>query len=235
MPKNYYVILGIPASSTLSDIKSAYRRLAKEYHPDHYKRDEQPFLAIQEAYSVLSNPSRRKEYDSSLDLLRGKTRARTYGRSQPGFVKDEAEPLIPEEQYSESFVNHPASAPRSMAPGLDSLFSQFFSTVSERWDYQRNQNEQLAMEVNLTAEQAYRGGHIRVMLPAQIHCPDCGGRGSGGFHECWRCFGSGILQGEMPILLNYPAGIGDNHIVEFPLERHGVANRVLRVRFRIVP
>lgn len=235
MPKNYYVILGIPVTSSLNDIKAAYRRLAKEYHPDYYKRDEKPFLAIQEAYSVLSNPSRRREYDRNLDSLRSRTRIKPSRERQQDFFRDEAEPLIPEERDTGPRTSQPLSGLRSMAPGLDSLFSEFFTTASERWDDQRDRKEIVDMEVVFTAEQAHQGGHIRVLLPTQIHCPDCGGRGNSGFYECWRCFGTGILQGEMPVLLNYPAGIGDNHIVEFPLERYGVAKRMLRVRFRIVP
>lgn len=60
MPKSYYIILGIPASSTQEDIKSAYKRLAKEYHPDRYNQGHSPFQNIQEAYSVLSDPSQRQ-------------------------------------------------------------------------------------------------------------------------------------------------------------------------------
>lgn len=63
MPKNYYLVLGITSDATLDDIKEAYRRLAKEFHPDHYGDNHSPFLAIQEAYSVLSDPVRRRTHD----------------------------------------------------------------------------------------------------------------------------------------------------------------------------
>jgi len=66
MSKNYYIILGIPSDSTQTDIKAAYRRLAKEFHPDHYGESQIPFQALQEAYSVLSDPKSRKAYDDSL-------------------------------------------------------------------------------------------------------------------------------------------------------------------------
>ena len=61
MPKNYYIILGIPANSNQEDIKAAYRRLAKEYHPDYYGENYAPFQVLQEAYSVLSDPLQRKK------------------------------------------------------------------------------------------------------------------------------------------------------------------------------
>ncbi len=63
MPKNYYIILGIPATSSQEEIKSAYRRLAKEFHPDIYTEGHLPFQVIQEAYSVLGDPISRRAYD----------------------------------------------------------------------------------------------------------------------------------------------------------------------------
>ncbi len=55
MPQDYYLVLGITSDASQADIKDAYRRLAKEYHPDHYKGNHRPFQAIQEAYAVLSD------------------------------------------------------------------------------------------------------------------------------------------------------------------------------------
>ena len=66
MAKNYYIILGLNRDASDEDIRSAYRRLAKEYHPDHYGRDSGPFLQIQEAYGVLGDPVRKRCYDVSL-------------------------------------------------------------------------------------------------------------------------------------------------------------------------
>jgi curved DNA-binding protein CbpA len=63
MPQDYYLVLGIAEDASQADIKEAYRRLAKEYHPDHYKGNHRPFQAIQEAYSALSDPARRRQHD----------------------------------------------------------------------------------------------------------------------------------------------------------------------------
>lgn len=64
--KDYYRILGVPENAAEEDIKSAYRRLAKEYHPDAHPGDakcEEMFREINEAYDVLGNSRKRKEYD----------------------------------------------------------------------------------------------------------------------------------------------------------------------------
>jgi len=66
MSKKYYDILGINENASADEIKSAYRQLAKKYHPDHNpnnKEYENKFKEISEAYSILSDPNKRKEYD----------------------------------------------------------------------------------------------------------------------------------------------------------------------------
>ena len=55
MAKSYYAILGITSQASPRDVKTAYRRLAKELHPDRYGGSARPFLDIQEAYSVFSD------------------------------------------------------------------------------------------------------------------------------------------------------------------------------------
>jgi DnaJ-class molecular chaperone len=64
--KNYYILLGISSTATAHEIKAAYRELAKKYHPDKNQGDknaEEHFKEIQQAYTVLSNPEKRKKYD----------------------------------------------------------------------------------------------------------------------------------------------------------------------------
>ena len=65
---NYYRILGVPRSASQSEIKAAYRRLAKERHPDHSGGNEADFSRLQEANDVLSDPNRRRRHDEDLDL-----------------------------------------------------------------------------------------------------------------------------------------------------------------------
>ena len=63
--KDYYEVLGVSKTATDAEIKSAFRKLAKQYHPDINKEAdaEEKFKEIQEAYAVLSDPNKRKQYD----------------------------------------------------------------------------------------------------------------------------------------------------------------------------
>ena len=63
MSKNYYDVLGVSKDATKEDIKKAFRKLAHQHHPDKSSGDEAKFKEANEAYQVLSNPEKRKQYD----------------------------------------------------------------------------------------------------------------------------------------------------------------------------
>jgi molecular chaperone DnaJ len=65
---NYYEVLGVPRNASRSEIKNAYRRLAKDRHPDRPGGSEVDFSRLQEAHAVLSDPNRRRRHDEALDL-----------------------------------------------------------------------------------------------------------------------------------------------------------------------
>lgn len=232
MPKDYYLILGITSEATLDDIKDAYRRLAKEFHPDHYGNNHSPFLAVQEAYSILSDPIKRQTHDLEV-LGQKKRRSPRYGegiRSGPG---RQVEPLIPDQEQPMDLGT--ASLSRSFhthRPSFDTLFDRIFSNFRQTRPKSRHL-ENLNVVITLTPDQAFRGGHIKVALPAQLRCPSCSGQGWVGVYECWRCRGDGILSGEYPVMLSYPPGVSDNHLVRMSLDTYGIRDLYLTAHFRI--
>ncbi|MCF8025513.1 MAG: DnaJ domain-containing protein [Desulfobacteraceae bacterium] len=94
MARSYYAILGIPADASHEEVKTAYRRLAKQYHPDHAGGDSRKFRDIQEAYSVLADSAKRRDYERHRET--GEVRVRTASFQRPGPARFDAEPLIPE-------------------------------------------------------------------------------------------------------------------------------------------
>ena len=232
MPKNYYIILGIPSDSSQTDIKAAYRRLAKEFHPDHFGQNHSPFLGIQEAYSVLSDPARRRSYDISLQETHKFRGDHIGAEALHKDYREDVEPLIPE--------------PRPVGPGHRSLkrsFDEYWPMFDDMLDRIFNDYpdihpdaqkfKDLKVVIELSPDQAFRGGHVRLVMPATVRCPNCRGRGGAGLYECWRCSGAGSLTGEYPIMISYPPGIPDSHSVQLPLEGYGKQNLYLTVKFRI--
>ena len=65
---NYYEVLGVPREASQEEIRNAYRRLAKERHPDHSSGSAEEFSLLQEAHAVLSDTARRRQHDEALDL-----------------------------------------------------------------------------------------------------------------------------------------------------------------------
>ncbi len=65
---NYYEVLGVPRSASREEIRSAYRRLAKQHHPDNPGGDAKKFALAQEAHAVLADPNQRQKHDENLDL-----------------------------------------------------------------------------------------------------------------------------------------------------------------------
>lgn len=231
MPKNYYIVLGIPATSDQEDIKAAYRRLAKEFHPDRYGEGHSPFQNIQEAYSVLGDPVRRQAYDQRraqqrLTVPQG-------ARVEPMTSRREPEPLIPENGPVDLGEASLTRSFQSYRPSFEALVDRLLSNFAESGQAKGERPEALTVVVTLTPDQAFRGGHVRISVPARLRCPNCRGSGGVGYYECWRCGGAGVMTGEYPVMVSYPPGILDSHIVQLSLERFGIKNLYLNVRFRI--
>jgi molecular chaperone DnaJ len=120
----------------------------------------------------------------------------------------------------------------TVRPSFDELFDRLW----ENFGPTRPKVEQLQslnVEIRISPHEALRGGRVRLLVPAQIRCPACWGRGGIGFFTCWQCDGGGVVQGEYPVTIAFSAGIVNNHIVQVPLDRFGITNFYLNVIFRV--
>lgn len=225
MAKSYFAILGISPTATADEIRSAYRRLVKEFHPDYYAGGSETFRDIQEAYYVLGNTRRRREYERKISKV---SLRRTLGSTR----YPEPEPLIPEERPIDMGKISPVRSFQSFTPSFDEIFDWLWNNFSSLEQPKSGRVKNLTLEVPLSPEQARRGGNARIMVPAQAFCPTCRGHGGVGFYECTRCAGEGVISGEMPVSVSFPPGLTRDHAVMIPLDRFGVRNVHITVLFR---
>ena len=225
MAKSYFAILGISPNATVDEIRSAYRRLAKEFHPDHYAGDSKRFRDIQEAYSVLGNRQRRREYRQNIRKVSPVSPLRPANYPEP-------EPLIPEESPVDLGEISSVRSFQSFTPSFDEIFDWLWSNFSDRTQPKSARVQNLTFEVTLTPDQARRGGNARIMIPAQAVCPKCRGQGGVGNYKCPRCSGEGVMSGEIPVSVSFPPGLIKDHAVMIPLDRFGIANTHITVLFR---
>lgn len=227
MAKSYFAILGITSAASPDEVRSAYRRLAKAYHPDRYPGDSGAFRQIQEAYAILGNARRRAQYELSLN------------RPAPWRTETQAsypapEPLIPEERTNPVDMGEisPVRSFQTFTPSLDEVFDWLWENFASLERPKSGRVEHLTLEVPLTRRQAMAGGNANVMVPARATCPICRGRGGVVFYECMRCAGEGVIAGVMPVSIAFPSGLDHDHAVMIPLDRFGIRNLRLTVLFR---
>jgi molecular chaperone DnaJ len=230
--KNYYLILGVAPDATLEQIRGAFRRQAKELHPDYYGQDSRPFIDLQEAYAVLSDPARRRAYDKKHSRPAGPRGGYGRVRSKPLDARAiRPEPLIPDQEPVDLGDHSLTGSFQSFSPSFEALFGrlrQNFSISRPEADRLRSLN----VVIRISPYDALRGGRVRLLVPARLRCPACGGQGGIGYYACRQCAGAGVIVGEYPVTLTYPPGIVDNYVAEIPLDQFGISNFYLKVIFR---
>lgn len=198
--KDYYRILGISRTATDKDIKQAYRRLARQYHPDvnpGNKSAEDRFKGVNEAYEVLSDPDKRKKYDQYGDRWQDAERFADAARQQGG------EWRFTQRQGADNF-NYGGE-------DLESLFGDIMGgrmggTFRQRTARPRvGQNVEYPLEVTL--EEAYNGTMRNISLQTEVPCSACRGTGRIQGLPCSVCRGAGVIPQVKRIEVKIPAGV----------------------------
>ena len=234
MAKNYYKILGILPSATSRDIRDAYRRRAKELHPDHFGNNSSPFLEVQEAYGVLSDPGHRRRYDQRVQAPRTRPAAEDFSgvdALQPD--RSRVEPLrATEETFAFDTIDLKRSF-RSGRPSVEEVFDRFRNNFSPVPFYKGERLQNLGLEIVLTPDEARLGGGFRILIPTVSPCPVCGGRGVVKPFQCYRCMGGGSVSRDLPVVVDYAPGISDGYQKEIFLRDLGIRDVYLSLIFRI--
>ena len=178
--KDYYEVLGVSKNATDAEIKSAFRKLAKKYHPDVNKEPDaaEKFKEAQEAYAVLSDESKRRQYDQ-------------YGHAAFDQMNGGAGFDFSDFDFGDIF---------------DGLFGGGFSSFGFGGSRRGSQNRarkgaDKLMRINLTFEEAAFGTKKSINLDINEKCSECDGKGGKGEKKCPTCHGSGSVTSEQRTIL----------------------------------
>ena len=176
MAQDYYKILGVEKNASQDDIKSAYRKLVKQYHPDLHPNDPNAaakFKEINEANEILSDPEKRRQYDYELE--------------HPGAFQGGAGGFGGFSDFGG-------------AGGFSDLFGDFFSAFTgggRSSSSARQKGQDIELEMTLSFLDAAKGCTKEFTYQRKAPCSSCNGTGAKGgtsYTKCSKCNGTGVIQ-----------------------------------------
>ncbi len=228
--KDYYKILGVSPSASQNEIKKAYRKLAKENHPDTHPGDkpaEERFKEVSQAYDVLGDAAKRKQYDQMKAAFAQGFRPGGFdfgGASGAGFDIND---LFRQAGRAGGQKTRVSYEDLGGLGGLGDIFSQFMDQGS-RFRQERaapRKGRDLTSEVSISFDQAVKGGKVKLTLEKNEACPECHGSGAavGSKAEtCPQCSGRGTVvmtQGGYAVSRPCPQCYGKGKIITKPCPR----------------
>lgn len=215
--KDYYKILGVQKNASQDDIKKAFRKLARKYHPDVNPGDksaEARFKEINEAYEVLSDPDKRTKYDTlgpnwqeQFGFPRAPTGARTraYGTTRgagsPPFGYDD---------------------PTGFSDFFETLFGRRSTGTATRGRTSGGlgaiKGEDIEQQVEIALREAYTGTKRSYTIQAPETCATCSGTGRIGTRTCAVCGGAGTILRTKTLEVSIPPGVDMGSRVKVPGE-----------------
>lgn len=240
---DYYEILGVPETASADEIKKAYRKLAKKYHPDANPNDrqaEEKFKEISAAYDVLSDPAKRKQFD----MMRkyggsfGTSGSTTTGE---GFSFDDIMAM---------FKGRSSTRGPFEAEGFGSfadIFSSFFGDMPgsafsrQRYSTGSQKGADVEADIEIPLEESVKGTEKTIRVNLEQQCDVCGGKGTqGGAESCPECHGLGHVvfsQGSFSVSRPCPRCLGRGWIGRPCSACNGKGTRIVpkTIKVRIPP
>ncbi len=175
--KDYYKILGVDRNASQEEIKKAYKRLAKKYHPDISKESNatEKFKEINEAFAVLGDEKKRAQYDRFGTTAEGFSDFRGFDFGDFGFG------------FGSGF---------DFGDIFSEIFGEGFSGFRTR-ARRTGRGASLRVDLEISLDEAYHGAVKTIVLPKQETCPSCGGSGAASpdaIKKCPACGGAGAVR-----------------------------------------
>jgi len=197
MARNYYDTLGVPRSASDKDIRKAYRRLARQHHPDVNPGDkgaEARFKEINAAHEVLSDAEKRRKYDRYGDQWQYADQIEQAQRQSAG-----------RRSFGRGGTFDPGDI--NLSGDLGDLFQGIFRGFGRRPGRQRGRDVQQPVEVTL--DEAYHGTTRVLQMEREEPCATCGGQGQVAGAICHVCRGAGAIVKPRRLEVKIPPGVRD--------------------------
>jgi molecular chaperone DnaJ len=235
--KDFYKELGVSSDASADEIKRAYRKLARDLHPDTNSEPSaaERFKAVSEAHSVLSDTAKRKEYDETRRLFAGGGRGRFNGGNFGGFGGDGAEFNL-----NDLFD----AAGQTGGANIGDLFGGLFGRGAQPRPSRPRRGNDLETETELSFMEATKGVAMPLRLTSPAPCTNCHGSGARPGTSpkvCPNCNGSGVIsrnQGAFGFSEPCTECRGSGSIIEHPCQEcqgTGVTTRTRTINVRIPP
>ena len=195
LEKDYYQVLGVPASAGEEEISRAYRRLARQLHPDvnpNNKEAEERFKEASAAYDVIGDPAKRKEYDEARNLLSAGPGFRAGGGDSFAFRIDDLGDI-------------------DDVGGVGDLFADLLGGGRHG---RGRRGTDLEAELELSFEEAVLG--VTTEVEVTHPCGSCGGRGRVIGDVCTDCRGLGARPRRRRVRVRIPPGVDNGQVVRIP-------------------
>ena len=210
--RDYYEALGVSRDADEAEIRKAYKKLARKFHPDMNpgnKRAEERFKEINEANEVLSDPEKRKRYDQF-----------GFAGVDPNFNPNQysggqARAGAQQSPFQGGYRTYYSSAGDGTGDfdfgNLGDLFGDLFGGAGGRRSgfHARPQRESLRVPLSLSFEEAAFGCEKPIKLERLEPCSDCRGSGKQGQQPCSLCRGKGMVKRRKTVTVRIPAGVED--------------------------
>jgi molecular chaperone DnaJ len=195
--KSYYDVLGVPKAASEKEIRHAYRKLARKYHPDVNPGDKQSearFKEINGAHEVLSDPAKRRKYDKYGDQWEHADQIEEMQRQAGGANR-----------YGDGGGVRFEVSDLGDLGDLGSIFGGIFGGRGRQRGPRRGSNVEQPVEITL--EEAFHGTKRTLQLMSQEPCATCGGSGEVAGAICHVCQGRGVAAKPRRLEVTVPAGV----------------------------
>lgn len=233
--KNYYAILGVTPDSSDAEIKSAYRTLARKFHPDVNPSGTQRFKDITEAYDVLSNSQKRHQYDMINGFFKSAPENITSAKqAQSEYKKQTAQK---DEDTAKQQEKQTKKSKEEFSKKINDIFEEFAKPKKSKTSAKKG--DDIHEEITVTIKESVNGAERTINVMHTTQCSHCKGRKFINGNICPVCKGTGENSEHKKITVKIPKNVKNGTKLRIPQEGNiglnGGKNGDLYLKIKIEP